>query len=88
MVKKKIEKYGTGLKFFGGEFLEIHYDDKVKELDFDLARDSIGSPLIVVSDVSSGKVLLRLHIKEALEVKAIFDKLVLDYVEWKQEGDW
>jgi len=63
-----------------GEVMDIHYDEKIEKLNLGLARDKCNSPVILFEDwTKEGEHLLTLHIKEALELKAIIDKLVFDY---------
>ena len=67
-----------------GEYKELFYDKKVKILNLELAKDSIGSPIIIFQDwtkKNKSKELFRVHIKEAIEIKAIIDNLIIDYYE-------
>jgi len=67
---------------------EIYYDKKIKKLNIELADDK-GRPLILFQDwtkKSKCKTLITLHIKEAIELKSIIDKLVVGYLEDKIEN--
>jgi poly(3-hydroxyalkanoate) synthetase len=76
MVKKYSKAYST-------------VDKRIKELNLELAKDSVGTPLIIIQDWTNEKDIVRLHIKEAIELKSMIDRLVLDWLEWKQfdKGD-
>lgn len=59
-------------------------------MDIILVKD-YGTPLLVIytgKKKSTTKKILTLHIKEAIELKSIIDKLVLDYLEEKIEDKW
>lgn len=66
-----------------GETMEIFYDKKIDRLDFELIEvkskvDNKNYYKIAVNDmtdVNKPKLLFKLHISEALEIKSIFDKL-------------
>ena len=67
-----------------GEEIQIHYDKKVKKLNLEFAKDNIGSPVILLQDWTvkgTSKHLLTLHIKEAIQLKAVIDSIVVDYFE-------
>ena len=79
----------------GGEVKEIMYDKKIKKLNVELAKINIAissrghdMPLILFEDWTQDKKikhLFTLHIKEAIELKAILDKLLFDYLwEWNK----
>ena len=72
-----------------GEYKELVYDKKVKILNLELAKDSISSPIIIFQDwtkKNKSKELFRVHIKEAVEIKAMIDNLIIDYYEELLEG--
>ena len=67
-----------------GEYKELVYDKKVKILNLELAKDSIGSPIIIFQDwtkKNESKELFMVHIKEAVEIKAMIDNLIISYYE-------
>ena len=70
-----------------GHIDSINYDRKIDKLNFELVRDVMGIPMIVFHDWSKkrGREILRLHIKEAIQLKAIIDCFVIDYVEYLNE---
>ena len=71
------------LKELCGETKELMYDKKIKLLNLELAIDEIGSPIIIFQDWTEkekSKDLFRLHIKEAIELKAIIENLGNDYL--------
>lgn len=75
-------------KGIGGEVSDILFDNKIKKLDLELGTDRIGTPLIQFRDCtnkSRDKTLFTLHIKEAIKLKAVIDKLVFDYLAEKGE---
>ena len=63
-----------------GEVIDIVFDDKVEKLNSELAISKEGAPLIILQDWTNdrSKTLLKLHLKEAIELKAVFEKLILD----------
>jgi len=65
-----------------GEDKDIYYDKKVKRLNLELVNNK-GCPLIVFQDWTGkdSKHLFALHLKEAVELKAIIDNLVIDWTE-------
>jgi|GEM_PF-3427912 len=72
-----------------GEVTDIFYDKDVRKLNLELVKDKIGTPMIIFQNWTGRKCtnLLTLHIKEAIELKSIIDKLVLDYTEHLIEGE-
>jgi len=74
MKKLKKEK----LKYFSGYSMELYYNgNNMKVLDVELAEDSIGTPIV---ELDCGNIHIRLHIKEAIELKSLIDKTVFDWV--------
>jgi len=71
-----------------GEYKDLVYDKKVKRLNLELAKDKIGSPIIIFQDWTKGKSkeLFRVHIKESIELKAMIDNLIISYHEELMEG--
>lgn len=71
----------------GGIEKEVLYDEEISKLNVQLVKGRIGEPLIILEDWSKkkSKLLLKLHIKEAIELKAIIDSLVFDYLFEKGE---
>ena len=67
----------------GGYEREILYDKKNDNLDIELAYDKIDCPVLIfnVGKGDKAKEVFRLHIKEAIELKAIIDCLVADFHE-------
>lgn len=60
------------------------YDNKIKKLNLELGVDRIGTPLIQLQDwtkKNKSKPLVTLHIKEAIELKAVIDNLVFNYLD-------
>jgi len=69
-----------------GEVLNINYDDKIKIINAELAQDSIGTNLIILQDwTKKSKNIITLHIKEAIELKGVIDRLIYDSFDLKGE---
>ena len=69
-----------------GEYKELFFDKNLRILNLELAKDSIGSPIIIFQDwtkKNKSKDLFRVHIQEAIEIKAMIDKLIVNYLEEK-----
>lgn len=67
-----------------GQVIDLMYDEKIKKLNFELAKDKNGAPIIILQDwtkVNASKDLVKLHIKEAVEIKAVIDNIIIDYYE-------
>ena len=65
-----------------GESKSIAYDNRISMLNVELIIDKQGSPCIELQDWTKherSRKLVRLHIHEAIELKAIIDKLLMDY---------
>ena len=83
---KKLQKQNpiTNFKNIMGQCKEIFYDAKVNNLNLELVRSSFGDNnhfyCIQISDWTKKKekVFVTLHIKEAIELKAIIDTLVYE----------
>ena len=74
-----------------GEWLEIFYDKKIDKLDFSLIEitdiDGGINYKIAIENVTNNmkpKKLVELHIKEAIEIKSIIDKLVYESLTWDE----
>ena len=64
-----------------GEVLDIGFDKNIKKLNLELIKDKIGCFCIEIQDWTKGETtLVRLHIKEAIQLKSIIDNLVCDLV--------
>ena len=74
----------------------ICYDSRYTQIDVLFGMDKIKTPLItIVGEKITGKKgkerikstnLLTLHIKEAIELKSVIDRLVVDYLEGLNEA--
>lgn len=75
------------MKEICGEVKEILYDKKINKLNLQLARDKNNSPVIIFQDWTKDRVrnLFTLHIKEAVEMKAIIDNLIIEHLEGEDE---
>lgn len=65
-----------------GEVVELWHDSKIKALNAELVVDEMGAPLIILQDwtqENKSKDLVRLHIKDAIRLKAVFDSLIHDF---------
>lgn len=67
-----------------GEMKEIHYDSRLAHIGIDLASDK-GTPIILFTGWKDGKPreLFRLHLKEAMEIKASIDNTLVAYIQEK-----
>jgi hypothetical protein len=66
------------VKHLGGHDIDIFYDKAVNQLTLELGLDG-ETPVIELWN--KNKLLLTLHIKEAIEITSIIEVLVLDYME-------
>ena len=73
------------IKPIGGIGMEILYDEDTMELDIELVKYRKDIPCLEFN--VNNKKVFRLHILEAIELKALIDKLCFDYLWMKSEGD-
>jgi len=88
--KKKSANKPLKISAICGEVKQLCYDKKVDKLNLELAIDGIGCPVIIFEDwtkKNKSKELFRLHIKEAIELKAVIDNLIFDYVTLEKEEE-
>lgn len=59
----------------------------IKKLNFELCKDSIGTPKVRIQDWSEGKEkdLIIMHLTEFLQLKSVIDEIVLDFVMNKEQ---
>jgi len=57
----------------------IFYDSRYKKIYVELVIKN-NVPMLQIIEHKTDKVILELHIKEAIELKSIFDVLCLDYL--------
>jgi len=63
-----------------GEVIDLWHDPKIQKLNAELAIDDNGAPLIVLQDwTGKGKDIVRLHIQDALRLKAVIDGLIFSF---------
>jgi len=73
-----------------GEFMALHHDPKIGELNAELAVDEMGAPLIILQDWTQegkSKDLVRLHILDAIRLKAVIDGLIYNFHREYAESD-
>lgn len=83
---KKKGKIVSEDKTVMGHVFETMYDSKIDKLDVCLVN-RIGTPIISFQKYDTNKVLFELHLKEAIELKAIIDRMVVDYMEEIKQFD-
>ena len=86
ITKKEIDKF----TLISGEVKEIEYSSfgTKKKLNLELCTDAIGSPCILFSSWTKKrkeKDFFVLHLKEAIELKGIIDKLIFDWNDYKND---
>jgi hypothetical protein len=70
-----------------GDFKQIHYDDLYDELDLELVQTNLDLIPPCYEIHIAGKIkdkwhlILKLHLKEAIELKSMIDNLVVDAME-------
>lgn len=65
---------------------EIFYDSKYKKIYVELVIKN-DVPILQILEYETDKVILELHMKEAIELKSVFDTLCFDYLWNLKEGD-
>ena len=76
------------IKRISGEVKDILYDKKITKLNLQLAKDELGTTIIVFENwtINKSKELFRLHIKEAIKLKAMIDNAIVDYFIYEKEN--
>lgn len=71
-----------------GEVIDLFQDKKINKLNFELAVLNNGTPVIILQDwtkENKSRDLVTLHLKEAVQLKAVIENLLLDATLFNKE---